>query len=83
MLYPDFQSYRIGAIAKELQLKGETKGAKAEADACLDIYNASRKLIYEKDINCLDELNGLGRMSDKAIKSMPMYHAPNQPTNST
>jgi len=75
MLYPDFQSYRIGAIAKELQLKGDTKGANAEAECCLDIYNASRKLIYEKNINSLDELNGLGRMSDKAIKSMPMYHA--------
>ncbi len=75
MLFPDYQSYRIGAVTKELHIKHEGKGAKAISEAIAEIFPVMKKILEEKEIKLLDGLNSMGRMSEKAIKTMPVYHA--------
>lgn len=74
MLYPDFQSYRIGALAKEFHIKGETKGCLPEAKCIFEVFDIFREELKKRNITRFEELNSMGSMSDKAIKSMPLYH---------
>ena len=75
MLYPEFQSYRLGPVVKELKIKSEVKGSRAEAEATLKIFQCEKLLLEQRGINELEGMNSLGRMSEKSICSLPMYHA--------
>ncbi len=74
MLYPELQSYRIGALAKEFHIKGETKGCLPEAKCIFEVFDIFREELKKREITHFDALNTMGSMSDKAIKSMPLYH---------
>jgi len=74
MLYPEFQSYKIGALAKEFKYKGETKGTLPEAKCIFELWNIFRDELKAKEIESFEMLNNMGSMSEKAIKSMKAYH---------
>ncbi|MBO7401850.1 MAG: PolC-type DNA polymerase III, partial [Lachnospiraceae bacterium] len=73
-LFPDIQSYKIGALAKEFKIKGEAKGCGPEAKCVAELHTIFMEELRKRGINALDELNGMGTMSDKAIKTLPYHH---------
>ncbi len=74
VLYPNFNAYKIGAIAKEFGIKYDIKGFVNEARCIAEFYPHFKEEIAKKEITELTKLNGLGMASDKAVKTMPYHH---------
>ncbi len=76
LLMPGLAAYKLNFVAKQLgiPLEGHHRAVN-DAECTAGIYLKFLEMMEEKEIKNLSEINSMGRLSDKVIKTMPMYHA--------
>lgn len=75
VLLPHLSRFKLNIVAKELGVSLENHHrAVDDATATADIFVRFVKMLQEKDINDLDTLNAMEKISKDTIKKMPSYH---------
>ncbi len=75
MLMPNLNRFKLDTVAKALNISLENHHrAVDDAGATAEIFVKFVKMMKERDIHDLAELNRAGRMSKDTIKKMPTYH---------
>ncbi|MDO4326984.1 MAG: PolC-type DNA polymerase III [bacterium] len=75
ILLPTLNNYKLHTVAKALNVSLENHHrAVDDAGATAEIFAAFVKMLRERGIENLDELNNLNELSVDAIKKMPTYH---------
>ena len=75
ILLPHLNRYRLDTVAKALNVSLENHHrAVDDAGATAEIFVAFLKMLKERDIFTLDELNKLSELDEEGIKKLPTYH---------
>lgn len=75
VLLPSLSRFKLNTVAKHLGINLENHHrAVDDATATAEIFVKFVKMLREKGINNLDELNALAKSSPEAIKKAPTYH---------
>ena len=84
MLLPSINKYKLDTVAKALNISLENHHRAVDDAACTaQIFVKFIKMLKDRDIYTLDELNNAGLTSVDRIKKMPTYHAIILATNET
>jgi len=76
ILLPDLSRYKLNNVAKALNISLENHHrAVDDAKATAEIFMKFTDMLRDKNINRIDEINNLGKMSPEIIKKMPVFHA--------
>ena len=75
ILLPQLNRYKLDTVAKALNvsLENHHRGVD-DAGATAEILVAFLKMLKERDISTLDELNKLSELDEEGIKKLPTYH---------
>ena len=75
VLLPQLNRYKLDTVAKALNVSLENHHrAVDDAGATAEIFVAFLKMLKERDIFTLDELNKLSELDEEGIKKLPTYH---------
>ncbi len=75
VLLPNLNRYKLDTVAKALNISLENHHrAVDDAGATAEIFAAFVKMLKDRDIHTLDELNALSKMGPDMIKKLPTYH---------
>jgi len=75
MLLPQISRYKLDTVAKVLNISLENHHRAVEdAETTAEIFVAFRKMLKERGIQTLKELNRLGDLDKDKIKKLPSYH---------
>ena len=75
ILLPQLNRYKLDTVAKALNVSLENHHrAVDDAGATAGIFVAFLKMLKERDISTLDELNKLSELDEEGIKKLPTYH---------
>ena len=75
ILLPQLNRYKLDTVAKALNVSLENHHrAVDDAGATAEIFVAFLKMLKERDISTLDELNKLSELDEEGIKKLPTYH---------
>ena len=75
ILLPQLNRYKLDTVAKALNVSLENHHrAVDDAGATAEIFVAFLKMLKERDIFTLDELNKLSELDEEGIKKLPTYH---------
>ena len=75
ILLPQLNRYKLDTVAKALNVALENHHrAVDDAGATAEIFVAFLKMLKERDISTLDELNKLSELDEEGIKKLPTYH---------
>ena len=76
ILLPDLSRYKLNIVAKALDISLENHHrAVDDAGATAEIFVKLSEMLREKNINNVDEIDKLGKLSAEAIRKLPAYHA--------
>ncbi|MGB8453692.1 MAG: PolC-type DNA polymerase III [Anaerocolumna sp.] len=76
ILLPDLSRYKLNTVAKALNISLENHHrAVDDAGATAGIFVKFVAMLKDKNIQNIDEINTLGKLSPDAIKKLPTYHA--------
>lgn len=76
ILLPELNRYKLNLVAKALGISLENHHrAVDDAGATAEIFLRFIEMLKEMDVNVIDEIDRLGKMTPEAIKKMPTYHA--------
>ncbi|WP_077610996.1 PolC-type DNA polymerase III [Clostridium sp. Marseille-P2415] len=74
-LLPSLNRYKLDTVAKALKISLENHHRAVDDAGCTaEIFVAFVKMLRERGVETLDELNGLSTMSADMIKKLPTYH---------
>ena len=75
LLLPKLNRYKLDTVAKALNISLENHHRAVDDAGCTaEIFVAFVRMIRERGVETLDELNGLSAMSADMIKKLPTYH---------
>ena len=75
ILLPQLNRYKLDTVAKALNVSLENHHrAVDDAGATAEIFVSFLKMLKERDISTLDELNKLSELDEEGIKKLPTYH---------
>ena len=75
LLLPKLNRYKLDTVAKALNISLENHHRAVDDAGCTaEIFVAFVRMIRERGVETLDELNGLSTMSADMIKKLPTYH---------
>ena len=75
VLLPQLNRYKLDTVAKALNVSLENHHrAVDDAGATAEIFVSFLKMLKERDISTLDELNKLSELDEEGIKKLPTYH---------
>ena len=75
VLLPGLSKYKLDVVAKALNISLENHHrAVDDAGATAEIFEAFIKMLHERDVHTLDEVNALSEMSKDALKKLPSHH---------
>jgi len=75
LLLPKLNRYKLDTVAKALNISlANHHRAVDDAGCTAEIFVAFVKMIRERGVETLDELNGLSTMTADMIKKLPTYH---------
>lgn len=75
VLLPNLNRYKLDTVAKALNISLENHHrAVDDAGATAEIFAAFVKMLRDRGVEDLENLNQLSQMSDDTIKKMPTYH---------
>lgn len=75
VLLPGLNKYKLDVVAKALDISLENHHrAVDDAGATAQIFEVFLKMLREREIHTLDEVNALSRMSKDALKKLPSHH---------
>ena len=75
VLLPQLNRYKLDTVAKAMNVSLENHHrAVDDAGATAEIFVAFLKMLKERDISTLDELNKLSELDEEGIKKLPTYH---------
>ncbi len=75
LLLPQLNRYKLDTVAKALGVSLENHHrAVDDAGATAEIFAAFIRMLKERGVEDLDQLNRLGEMDEEAIKKLPTYH---------
>ncbi len=76
ILLPELSRYRLNVVAKALNISLENHHrAVDDAGATAEIFIKLVTMLKAREINKVDEIDKLGKMSAEAIRKLPAYHA--------
>ncbi|HWT26619.1 MAG TPA: PolC-type DNA polymerase III, partial [Mobilitalea sp.] len=76
ILLPDLSRYKLNVVAKALNVSLENHHrAVDDAGATAEIFLKLCKMLEEKEIRNVNEIDKLGTLSAEAIRKLPSYHA--------
>lgn len=76
MLLPNLNKFKLNIVAKELNISLENHHrAVDDAGATAEIYVKFLKMLEQREIKNLKQINQLGKVDIEVIKKMPTYHA--------
>lgn len=76
ILLPELNRYKLNLVAKALGISLENHHrAVDDAGATAEIFKKFIDMLKEMDVNIIDDIDKLGKMTPDAIKKMPTYHA--------
>ena len=75
VLLPGLNKYKLDVVAKalDISLKNHHR-AVDDAGATAEIFEAFIKMLHERDIHTLDEVNALSEMSAEGLRKLPSHH---------
>ncbi|MCD8370542.1 MAG: PolC-type DNA polymerase III [Clostridiales bacterium] len=74
-LLPNLNRFKLDTVAKALGVSlANHHRAVDDAGATAEIFEKFVKMLRERDVENLDQLNAMSAMSPEAIKKMPTYH---------
>ncbi|CUX52304.1 DNA polymerase III PolC-type [Clostridium sp. C105KSO15] len=75
LLLPKLNRYKLDTVAKALNISLENHHRAVDDAGCTaEIFVAFVRMLRERGVETLDELNGLSTMSADMIKKLPTYH---------
>ena len=75
ILLPQLNRYKLDTVAKALNISLENHHrAVDDAGATAEIFVAFLKMLKERGMETLDELNHLSELDEEGIKKLPTYH---------
>jgi DNA polymerase-3 subunit alpha (Gram-positive type) len=75
LLLPNLNRYKLDTVAKALNISLENHHRAVDDAGCTaEIFVAFVKMIRERGVETLNELNGLSTMTADMIKKLPTYH---------
>ena len=75
VLLPQLNRYKLDTVAKALNISLENHHrAVDDAGATAEIFTAFLKMLKERGMSALDELNRLSELDAEGIKKLPTYH---------
>lgn len=75
LLLPKLNRYKLDTVAKALSISLDNHHrAVDDASATAGIFLAFRKMLKDRDVMTLDELNQLSALDQDGIKKLPTYH---------
>ena len=75
VLLPKLSRYKLDTVAKELGVSLENHHRAVEdAEATAQIYLKLQKMLADRDIHTLDEVEEISHLDADAIKKLPTYH---------
>lgn len=75
LLLPKLNRYKLDTVAKALNISLENHHRAVDDAGCTaEIFVAFVRMLRERGVETLDELNGLSAMSADMIKKLPTYH---------
>lgn len=75
LLLPKLNRYKLDTVAKALNISLENHHRAVDDAGCTaEIFVAFVRMIRERGVETLDELNGLSTMTADMIKKLPTYH---------
>ncbi len=76
VLLPQLNRYKLDTVAKALQVPLESHHRAVDDAGCTaEIFVKFIKMLQDRDIETLDEVNELGKSNEEKIKKLPTYHA--------
>lgn len=76
MLLPNLNKFKLNIVAKELNISLENHHrAVDDAGATAEIYVKFLKMLEQREVKNLRQINQLGKVDIEVIKKMPTYHA--------
>lgn len=76
MLLPNLNRFKLDTVAKALGVSLENHHRAVDDAACTaEIFIKFIKMLRERGVDNLDEVNQMGLTSQEAVKKMPTYHA--------
>jgi DNA polymerase-3 subunit alpha (Gram-positive type) len=76
ILLPDLSRYKLNTVAKALNVSLENHHrAVDDAGATSEIFMKLAKKLKEREINTVNEIDKLGKLSPEAIRKLPASHA--------
>ncbi|MFT4106515.1 MAG: PolC-type DNA polymerase III [Lacrimispora sp.] len=75
LLLPNLNRFKLDTVAKALHISLENHHRAVDDAGCTaEIFAAFVKMLRERGVETLDELNGLSAMTPDMIKKLPTYH---------
>ncbi|WP_367568894.1 PolC-type DNA polymerase III [Lacrimispora sp.] len=75
LLLPNLNRFKLDTVAKALHVSLENHHRAVDDAGCTaEIFAAFVKMLRERGVETLDELNGLSTMTPDMIKKLPTYH---------
>ncbi len=75
LLLPNLNRYKLDTVAKALNISLENHHrAVDDAGATAEIFAAFVKMLRDRDVEDLDQLNSLNAMDTETIRKLPTYH---------
>lgn len=76
ILLPDLSRFKLNNVAKALKVSLENHHrAVDDAGATAEIFLKLARMLEEKGITVIDEIDKLGKLSTEAIRKLPAFHA--------
>ncbi len=76
VLLPSLNRFKLDTVAKALKIPLESHHRAVDDAGCTArIFEEFLKMLKERDLTSLEEVNGLCRASEDTIKKLPSYHA--------
>ncbi len=76
MLLPNLNRFKLDTVAKALNISLENHHRAVDDAACTaEIFEKFVKMLADRGINTLDELNAEGHVSKETVMKMPTHHA--------
>ena len=76
MLLPNLNRFKLDTVARALNISLENHHRAVDDAACTaEIFKKFVKMLADRGINTLDELNSEGHVSKETVMKMPTHHA--------
>ena len=76
MLLPNLNRFKLDTVARALNISLENHHRAVDDAACTaEIFEKFVKMLADRGINTLDELNAEGHVSKETVMKMPIHHA--------